>query len=122
MEHGWMQPGPPRDENDKHRLILNLITRLRCPECNRLYDPEDFALMDQSQDVWVLGTRCRYCDEVVHVVVYMGLGDEAQPVVDLTPEELERTAEWPRITADDVLDIHVALSECDGDLQSLFAN
>jgi hypothetical protein len=114
-----MLPGPPLDDNDKHRLILKLITRLRCPECSHLYHPEDFALVDQSDDVWLLGTRCRYCDEVVHVVVYMSISDE-EAVGDLTPEELVTVRSWPKITTDDVLDVHVALSEFDGDLQTLF--
>lgn len=115
-----MQPGIPLDENDKRRLVTKIVTHLRCPECGRLYDLEDFALVHRWQDVWVLTTRCRHCDELCHVVVYMHLDAEPEPVMDLTPEELEVVDEWPPISVDDVLDVCAALQEFDGDFGSLF--
>jgi hypothetical protein len=120
MEPGQMKPGASQDENDKHRLVLKLITRLRCPECGRLYDTEDFALTHRWQDVWVLSTRCRHCNELCHVVVFMYLDAEPEPADDLTPEELGAIQEWPKITTDDVLDIHVVLQQFDGDIEALF--
>ena len=120
MDPSQMRPGAPQDENDKHRLVLKLITRLRCPECGRLYDPEDFALTHRWQDVWVLSTRCRHCDELCHVVVFMRMDAEGEPSVDLTPEEAGVVEGWPQITGDDVLDVHMVLREFDGDFKALF--
>jgi hypothetical protein len=120
MEDSRKQPGAPLDENDRRRLVLRLITRLSCPQCGRLYDADDFALVHRWQDIWVLSTRCRHCDEKCHVVVYMHLEAEPEPVGDLTPEELEAADEWPPISADDVLDVHTALQGFDGDFEELF--
>jgi hypothetical protein len=110
----------PLDEGDKRRLVLELVAQLRCVECGRLYDPHDFTLIHRQEEVWVLSTRCRHCDEPCHVVVFMELEAETDPITDLLPEELEAATEWPPITADDVLDVHHLLSEFEGDMEALF--
>jgi phage FluMu protein Com len=110
----------PLDENSKRRLVLRLIARLRCTECGRLYDPADFVLVHRWQDTWVLSTRCRHCNDLCHVVVFMRLQAESEPAIELTPDELGAVDGWPVITADDVLDVHALLQEFDGDFQGLF--
>jgi hypothetical protein len=120
MEHGRMRANMPLDENDKRRLVLRLVTHLRCVECGRLYDPEDFALVQRRKDVWVLNTRCRYCDEPCHVVVFLRLATEPNPLTDLTPDEAQDLSRLPPISSDDVLDIHVLLEGFDGDIEKLF--
>jgi hypothetical protein len=121
MEHDSTNPQVPPDENSKRRLVLRLLTRLRCSECGRLYDAEDFVLVHRWQDVWILSTRCRHCNDSCHVVVFMHLQAEAEPIGDLTPDELGTVDEWPAITADDVLDVHALLQEFNGDFDKLFA-
>jgi hypothetical protein len=121
MEQGSMASRTPLDEDDKRRLIIRLVTRLRCAECGRLYDAEDFVLVQRLQDVWVLSTRCRHCDDPCHVVVYMRLDAEPEPVIDLTPEEAKVAEAWPPITVDDVLDTHLLLREFDGNFEALLA-
>jgi hypothetical protein len=121
MEQEWPDASMPLDEEEKRRLVVQLVTRLRCVECGRLYDPEDFVLVHRWQDMWVLSTRCRHCDELCHVVVYMQLGIEPEPIIDLTPEEVEVSDTWPPITADDLLDVHAFLQEFDGDFEMLVA-
>lgn len=121
MEHGWPGAGTPLDDNDKRRLVSQLVRQLRCMACNRLYDPEDFTLVHRWQEVWVLSTRCRHCDELCHVVIFMQLGTEPEPVMDLTPGEAQIAADRPPITADDVLDMHLLLHEFDGDFEELLA-
>jgi hypothetical protein len=117
-----MQSRIPLDDNDKRHLLLRLITRLRCTECGRFYDPEDFALVHRWQDVWVLSTRCRHCDDLCHVVVFMHLDADPEPFLDLTPEESQSADEWPPITADDVLDMHALLQGLDGDLTGILVS
>ena len=68
-----MEEMVPLGEEEKRRLVLKAVTRLRCVECGRLYDPEDFALVNRWKDLWVLSTRCRHCDDPVHVIVFMHL-------------------------------------------------
>jgi hypothetical protein len=117
-----MRAPAPLDENDKRRLVLKLVTRLRCVECNELYEPQAFSLVHRWQDVWVLSARCGQCGETARIIILMRLDAEAEPVVDLTPEELKAVEDWPPITTDDVLDVHAALSEFDGDFEALFAD
>ena len=120
MEEGWMKNPDPLNEGDKRRLVLKLVAQLRCVECGRLYNRQDFTLIHNWQDMWVLSTRCRHCDEPVQVVIFMRLDAEAQPTTDLMPEEIELAAEWPAITTDDVLDIHTLLRQFEGDFEALF--
>ena len=121
MGRGWMKARGPLDENDRRRLVLQLVTRLRCVECGKPYNPHDFALVDRREDVWVLGIQCRHCGSSGHIVVLMRLDTELDPVVDLTSEELEGADQWLPITADDVLDVHTFLQEFNGDFEVLFA-
>ena len=121
MEQEWSEPEIPLDEEEKRRLIIQLVTQLRCVDCGRLYDPEDFDLVHRLDEVWVLSTRCRHCDELCHVVVYMRLDLEPEPVIDLTPDELEAAQEWQPISSDDLLDVHAFLQEFDGDFDLLFS-
>lgn len=126
MDQGGTTPAGPLSEGDKRRLVLKLVARLRCVQCERPYDPHDFTLVHSWQDMWVLSTRCRHCNEPCHVVIFMRLdaeaGPEAELVTDLTPEELEDVDQRRPITFDDVLDVHVLLEECDGDLEVLLAS
>jgi hypothetical protein len=50
----------------------------------------------------------------------MRLGIEPEPIIDLTPEEVEAAVDWAPITADDLLDVHAFLQEFDGDFEMLF--
>jgi hypothetical protein len=115
-----MKAGDPLSENEKRRLVLRLVAQLSCAECGRRFDPHDFTLVHRWKDLWVLATRCRHCDVASHVVVFMRLDAEAEPVTDLTADELDAAEEWSPISADDVLDVHALLSEFDGDLGELF--
>jgi hypothetical protein len=126
MDQRGMNPVGPLSEGDKRSLVLKLVARLRCVQCERKYDPTDFTLVHSWQDMWVLSTRCRHCNEPCHVVIFMRLDAETEPeaelVTDLTPEELEDLDQRQPITFDDVLDVHVLLEECDGDLEVLLAS
>jgi len=110
----------PLDENDKRRMVLQLIGHLRCMECGRSYERKDFALVHRWDDVWLLNANCPQCNESSHIVIFMQLDSQRELTTDLTPEELRSAQEWPAITADDVLDIHAMLEEFDGDCEELF--
>lgn len=113
-------------EGDKRSLVLKLVARLRCAACGHRYDPHDFTLIHNWQDIWVLSTRCRRCDEPCHVVILMRLDADPQIdtelITDLTPEELKNTDDQRPISYDDVLDVHVLLEESEGDLARLLAS
>jgi hypothetical protein len=116
-----MRAKGPQDDNERRRLVLTLLARLRCAGCGKPFHAHDFALLDRRQDVWVLGVECRHCGESAHVIVALHSGAEQEVITDLTPEERRKADEWPAITADDVLDIHELLQEYEGDFQTLLA-
>jgi hypothetical protein len=126
MDQGGFTSAGHLSEGDKRRLVLKLIARLRCVACEHPYDPEDFTLVHTWQDMWVLSTRCRRCNEPCHVVIFMRLDAEPKPeaelITDLTPDELKDADHHQPITFDDVLDVHVLLEESDGDLEKLLAS
>ncbi len=115
-----MKAMEPLDERDKHRLILQLLTRLKCLACGQPYELRDFTLVDRKTDMWVLNSQCRHCGNPAHVIVVMSPVEKLQSVTDLTPEESKDSAERPPISADDVLDIHAFMQEFDGDFETLF--
>ena len=111
----------PRDDNEKRRMILQLINNLRCVECGRLYDAEDFALLRRRENVWLLSARCRYCDELCQVVILMPTSEETEIESELSTDEAQALAELPPISSDDVLDLHLFMQDFDGDFEMLFA-
>jgi hypothetical protein len=110
----------PLDERDKHRLVLKLLTKLRCLTCGQPYNLRDFTMVDRKKDTWVLSSQCQHCGHSGHVVAVVSLDGKLEPSTDLTPEETEDLAELPAITTDDVLDIYAFMQEFDGDFETLF--
>jgi hypothetical protein len=119
MSSGQMSAKRPLDDNEKRRLVLTLLARLRCVSCAKPFHAHDFALLEHRSDVWVLGVECRHCGESARVIVALHLGAEPEPITDLTADERRVADEWPPITGDDVLDVHELLQECNGDLETL---
>jgi hypothetical protein len=111
----------PLDEGEKRRLVLKLLGQLRCLECGQQYDRRDFTLMHRWEEIWLLSSHCRQCDEINHVIILMRLDAEPELVTDLTPEEMEEAEDWAPITSDDVLDIHLWLEAFDGSPEELFS-
>ena len=111
----------PLDDNDKRRLVFKLVAQLHCLDCGRAYDRDDFALAHRWDDVWVLASHCHHCDARSHIVIFMHADATPTPGCDLTPEEASTAERLPAINADDVLDMHLFLTEFDGDFEEFFA-
>ena len=111
----------PSDEEARRQFIFELVARLRCTECGQPYNPHDFVLVNRSDDVWVLGIECNHCGGSGHVVVALQPDVKAEPISDLTAEELEIAELWSPVGLDDVLAMHILLEEFDGDLETIMA-
>jgi hypothetical protein len=116
-----MNAANPLGDNDKRRLILEMLMQLKCASCRESYSPQDFVFLGQHKDVWVLGSRCRHCGASGHVLVVLQGATKLESVTDLTTEEMRAADEWSPITTDDVLDVHAIMQEFDGDFEALFA-
>jgi uncharacterized metal-binding protein YceD (DUF177 family) len=121
MEQGWMKVGGPLDGGEMRRFVIRLLKQLQCVGCGQVFNPRDFALVHQLEEMWILSTRCRRCEELTHVVIAVHLEEELEPLTDLTLEELSSEDEWTPITTDDVLDVHALLQDFDGDFEALLA-
>ncbi|MGC9332821.1 MAG: hypothetical protein ACP5JJ_01650 [Anaerolineae bacterium] len=110
----------PLDENDKRQLVLKLLGQLRCLACGQPYERQNFTLLHRWDDVWLLSSYCRHCDETSHVIILMRLDADPVPTTDLTPDEMGKAEDWSPITADDVLEIHALLDEFEGDFEEFF--
>jgi hypothetical protein len=115
-----MKASLPQDDNEKHRMILQLINNLRCVECGRLYNAEDFALLRRRENVWLLSARCRHCNELCQVVILLPTAEEIE-ISELSTDEAQAISELPPISSDDVLDLHLFMQDFDGDFELLFA-
>jgi hypothetical protein len=111
----------PLDDNEKRRLVFKLVSQLHCLDCGRAYGRDDFSLAHRGEDVWVLTSHCQHCQGRSHVVIFMHMDAAPGTPSDLTTEEAGSVERLPAINADDVLDMHLLLSEFDGDFEELFA-
>ncbi|RPI47327.1 MAG: hypothetical protein EHM56_14815 [Chloroflexi bacterium] len=111
----------PQDDNEKRRLVFKLVSQLHCLDCGRAYDRDDFSLAHRWEEVWVLTSQCHHCQGRSHIVIFMHVDAAPGPGCDLTPDEAKSIEQLPVISADDVLDMHLFLSEFDGDFEELFA-
>jgi hypothetical protein len=122
MEQGWRKARGPLDDDDRRRLVLKVVARLRCVVCGQVYNPHDFALVGRQPDAWVLSVECHHCGSPGHVVVAMPVEAEPKPIADPPPDEMDVVGDWPPITRDDVLDVHELLEEFFGDIDDLFSS
>jgi hypothetical protein len=116
-----MQTELPLDDNEKRRLVFKLIGQLHCLDCGQPYNRDDFSLAHRHDDVWVLSSQCHHCSGRSHVIIFMHVDAAPDPGLDLTPEEASSVERLPAISTDDVLDVHLFLSEFDGDFEGFFA-
>jgi hypothetical protein len=108
-----METAGSMGDNERRRLVLTLLTRLQCAECEQTYHAHDFTVMHRESDVWMLEAHCRNCGDTAHVVVAIQVDHQAEPVSELTPEEVVSFGDFPPISVDDVLDMHLLLQTLD---------
>jgi len=111
----------PLDDNDKRRLVFKVISQLHCLDCGQAYERGDFSLAHRWEDVWVLTSQCHHCHGRSHIVIFMHPNAATGPSCVQTAEEDRPAEQLPAISADDVLDMHLLLSEFEGDFEELFA-
>ena len=108
-----------RDSPD-YGFVRQLLENVSCVVCSEPYDEEDVAVMGQQEQMWMLMVSCHHCGTQGIILAMVKEDEGIEFVTDLTPEEMERAGELPRITADDVLDVCEFLRDFDGDFIRLF--
>ncbi|MEA3346218.1 MAG: hypothetical protein U9Q78_08300 [Chloroflexota bacterium] len=99
-------------DEDIEQLIRYLAAHTECPVCGHRYDPDDFEVLHEGENLLVLLITCHHCQTE-------GL---LMASVQEQRSEPRRVEEAKPITADDVLDIHCFLERFEGDLETLVGN
>jgi hypothetical protein len=103
----------------KHLFIKHLITNIKCAVCQSHYELEDIHIIDHRDELWVMAVTCGQCRTRGLIFAIIRETEEAESVIELTPEEWDKFRKMSQIDADDVLDMHKFLRDFDGDFVSL---
>ena len=107
--------------NIDEREIKQAVTKAidACGDCRARFDEDNVSVLGHYQDLWFLSLTCFRCRNrsLIAALVQQQSG---VIITDLTPDELARFRNAPRVAADDVLDIHQFLDAFDGNFRGLF--
>ena len=120
----------------KHLVLQQLH---RCVVCHRQYEIGDITSLQRKPGVWTLMIECEQCHSRNYLAAVTPDGDPEEAMLEvrsLTQQalrEIDRHAEHdddqiqpeapdagPRVTAEDVLEMHEFLRDFDGDFSTLF--
>lgn len=92
---------------------LRLITH--CPLCESNYQPVSAKVIEEKDNAHLVYIRCKKCLSSVLAVVITGSAGISSMclVTDLNSEDIRRFQHAERLSIDDVIDIHEAVSSRD---------
>lgn len=124
------------EANIKEIVLRNMN---RCVVCHREYSTEDIEIISRKSDIWTMLVECEDCHARNFVAAVLNDADpqEAQLALRRLTEDAilqgehhhghdddriapEGPIDGPRVTASDVIDMHLFLDDFDGDFQKLF--
>jgi hypothetical protein len=105
------------DESEIKQAVIGVVNA--CAKCQARLDAANVSVLGHHEDLWFLSLTCFACRNrsLVAALVQKRFG---VTITDLTPDELARFQNAPRVAADDVLDIHQFLDVFDGNFRGLF--
>lgn len=103
------------------QVVRRLMTSLKCRHCGGQYGSTNVKVLGQRKELWFLSVHCPHCQNEGLLALSAKKNRSHQPVTGLSPQERDRFAQLPPISADEVLDLHLLLRNFDGDFASTFA-
>ncbi|MDP9359427.1 MAG: hypothetical protein M3R02_29905 [Chloroflexota bacterium] len=110
------------------RIVLDRMAR--CSVCHHSFVPDDIHVISRKSDMWMMVVECSECQGRNFVAAVLNDGDpgEAQLALRRLSESgvkdhtggLQPSPALPKVSTDDVLDMHEFLADFDGDFQRLF--
>ncbi len=84
-----------------------------CPLCHTQYRIHEATVLEEHEDTHLMHVVCRRCSSSILILMLTGeLGVSSVGLVtDLTGDDVIQLKSQERLTADDVLEIHVLLQE-----------
>ncbi len=111
------------------RIVLDRMER--CSVCHHSFVPDDIHVISRKSDMWMMVVECSECQGRSFVAAVLNDGDptEAQLALRRLSESgvkdhsrnATSTPALPKVSVDDVLDMHEFLGDFDGDFHRLFA-
>lgn len=97
----------------------HLARLLRCQSCRRRARPKDLQTLQHQANSAVFRLRCPVCaQERLLVARWSGLAVKMYHT-ELDAEEWQHYSQSPRVSADDVIRMHLTMSTYDGDLSDV---
>jgi hypothetical protein len=103
------------------QVVRRLMTSLKCRQCGGQYGSGNIQVLGHRKELWFLSVYCPHCQNEGLLALSVRQNRSPQPVTDLTPQEINRYAQLPPISADEVLDMYLFLRDFDGDFLTAFA-
>jgi len=103
----------------EERIVKKLMTSVKCSTCGQTYAVRNITILGRYQHLWFISGFCPACRTYCLLVATVSR-DKVQIATDLTGEEMARFKHLPRLTANDVLDMHNFLKKFNGDFSRLF--
>lgn len=110
------------------RIVLDRMER--CSVCHHSFVTDDIHVISRKSDMWMMVVECSECQGRNFVAAVLNDGDpgEAQLALRRLSEsgakndrrDVKPSPALPKVTVDDVLDMHEFLASFDGDFQRLF--
>jgi len=110
------------------RIVLDRMER--CRVCHHSFVPDDIHVISRKSDMWMMVVECSECQGRNFVAAVLNDGDPSEAQLALrrlsetgAKDDRADVKSWPalpKVTVDDVLDMHEFLASFDGDFQRLF--
>jgi len=105
----------------EEKLIKRFMTSIKCSVCGQRYEVDNVRVLGHQEDLWFLSIFCSTCQAQCLVAAVIKEGKEPKVITDLTEAEREKFKKMGKLTADEILDMHLFLKGFDGDFSQLFS-
>jgi hypothetical protein len=105
------------DPVDMLDILRRQAGRFQCPQCGQSLADCQLEMVAQQDDQSLVKVTCAHCQDTRLIAVALAAEAPSAPVIEVRDQPVGELG--PPITADDVLDVRLALSGYDGDLAGL---
>jgi predicted RNA-binding Zn-ribbon protein involved in translation (DUF1610 family) len=98
-------------------ILRRQAGRFQCPKCGQSLADCQLEMVVQQDDQSLVKVTCAHCQDMRLIAVALAAEAPSAPVIEIRDQPIEELG--APITADDVLDVRLALTGHDGDLAAL---
>jgi hypothetical protein len=98
-------------------ILRRQAGRFQCPKCGQSLADCQLEMVVEKDDQSLVKVTCAHCQDTRLIAVALAAETPSAPVIEVRDQPVEELG--PAISADDVLDVRLALGEYEGDLAGL---